>query len=61
MKKYVKKNIIAIVVTFIMSFIFMYIAGKARSYSALGGEDLFPFIILTFWIMDYNTKKNSQK
>ena len=61
MKKYVKKNIMAIVVTFIIAFVFMYIAGKARSYSTFGGEDLFPFIILTFWIMDYNIKKNSQK
>lgn len=62
-KKWIKKNKISIITTFLLSITlaigFGYIA---RPYSAFGGEDLLPIITIFYWILKYfEDKENEEK
>lgn len=59
-KKWIKKNKISIITSFLISTIlaigFGYIA---RPYSAFGGEDLLPIITIFYWILKYIEAKEN--
>ena len=61
MKKFIKKNRKMIIISLILSFAIAHIFGYTRSYSAFGGEDLFPLIVLLYWYVKYLVEEETKK
>lgn len=58
--KFIKINKKNIILSFFASFAVGWLMGLNRPYTAFGGEDLLPLMVLLFWIIKYseNNEKN---
>lgn len=58
--KFIKINKKNILLSFFASFVVGWLMGLNRAYTAFGGEDLLPLMVLLFWIIKYseNNEKN---
>lgn len=61
MKKFIKKNRKTIIISLILSFVIAHILGYSRRYSAFGGEDLLPLIVLLYWYVKYLVEEETKK
>lgn len=61
-KKWIKKNKISIIISFIASITFAVGLGYVvRPYSAFGGEDLLPIITIFYWTIKYFEDKENEE
>lgn len=60
-KKWIRKNKISIIISFIVSMILAIGIGYiARPYSAFAGEDLIPIVTIFYWILKYFEDKENE-
>ena len=61
MIKYIKNNKKMIIISLITSMAVAYLLGYSRPYSAFGGEDLLPLLVMLYWYVKYLIKEETKK